>query len=146
MQSHAKTQKITRQVHATHHENTLDTRQVTLALTIPSGAAPEFTTIGIKHRWVLRVALLTETLVARESTPEGASRVAMYVPPPHLEGVADDFAAYHTSYRPVEALCGPVDSAANRRDAQLEIVECAIPVVVYPNASKSQTATVDMYA
>ncbi|WFD19846.1 Golgi membrane exchange factor (Ric1p-Rgp1p) subunit [Malassezia caprae] len=79
-----RTQRMTRQVYATHHENTLDTRQTSMLLTIPSGATPEFMTSGIRHRWSLRVSLLTE------SADDGTQRRE---PPPHLVQHPDAYSA-----------------------------------------------------
>ena len=71
-------QKATTQVYAVHHENTLDTRQTSVLLTIPSGATPEFSTSGIRHRWSLRISLLTET--ADNGTHQAVSYTHLTLP------------------------------------------------------------------
>ena len=128
-----RTQKMTRQVYATHHENTLDTRQTSMLLTIPSGATPEFMTSGIRHRWSLRVSLLTE------SAEDGHQRRE---PPPHLVQHPDAYSAYQTVRRGAPALCGRQGGVTTR----LEIVECSVPVVVLPSRSQRKTVPIDLYA
>lgn len=145
---HARAEKLTRQVHAVHHESTLDTEQTTLSLTIPSGATPEFATSGIRHRWSLRVSLLTETTSGSRRRDDGSVQTALYPPVPHLVRVPDEYEAYYTCYQGVPSLCGPVPGAESgtERSTRLEIVECAVPVSVFPNSSKSQPMRVDLYA
>lgn len=126
-------QKATTQVYATHHENTLDTRQTSFALVIPSGATPEFVTSGIRHGWSLRLSLLTQT------SHQGAVAVQ---PPPHIEARSEGYAAYHHSYHGAPALCGHKGPISTR----LEIVECSVPVTVLPNRSKRRTGPVELYA
>lgn len=121
-----RTQRQTRQVYATHHTTTLDTRQLGIVLTLPSGATPAFATSALRLRWTLRVSLLTRT------HPE---RV-----PGHLAPERDAYAPFHTAYQRTPTLA----SAAS--DTKLEIVECSVPLGVLPNSSKSHTVPIELYA
>ncbi|WFD30731.1 Golgi membrane exchange factor (Ric1p-Rgp1p) subunit [Malassezia sp. CBS 17886] len=122
-------QKRTRQVHATHDELTLDTRQTGIMLQIPSGATPDFSTNGIQHRWTLRVSLLTMSSTA---PVDGCATPVQ--PPPHLAVVPDAYTSFHTAYRGTPSLCGSTRTAPPVT-TKLEIVECAVPVTVYPHSS-----------
>lgn len=128
-----RTQTMTRQVYATQHEATLDTRQTCLWLPIPSGATPEFSTSGIRHRWSVRISLLTQM------ADDGTSKVA---PPPHLMSDTQAFAAFQTSLHDVPVLCGRQGTTTSR----LEIVECSVPVMVLPHRSQRKTDPVLLYA
>ena len=126
-------QRATRQVNAPHHATTLDTRQTRGLLTIPSGATPEFATSGIRHRWSLRVSLLTLT------STDGEHKVP---PPAHLVAESGEYAEYETSFRGVPSL---VARDADRQ-SRLEIVECSVPITVLPNRSKRKTTPIELYA
>lgn len=142
LQPAGRAQRATRQVHATHDESVLDTRQTTLELTIPSGATPEFRTSGMSHRWTLRVSLLTESTMETSASENGIEK-SLVAPVSHLVKVPDEYAEYQTSFQGVPSLCGKLD---DKRAVQLEIVECSVPVTVYPNSSKIQPAAVELYA
>jgi hypothetical protein len=120
----------------------LDTRQTTIELSIPSGATPEFRTSGVTHRWTLRVSLLTESTTETNEGENGPT-TSLVAPVSHLVQVADEYAEYQTSFQGVPSLCGKLD---DKRSVRLEIVECSVPVTVYPNSSKSQPASVELYA
>ena len=49
---------LTRRAHAEHHEVTLDSARVGLALAIPSAATPDFATSGVKLQWSVRLSFL----------------------------------------------------------------------------------------
>ncbi|WFD35958.1 Golgi membrane exchange factor (Ric1p-Rgp1p) subunit [Malassezia cuniculi] len=142
LQPSGRTQRLTRQVHATHDESVLDTRQTTVELTIPSGTTPEFRTSGVSHRWTLRVSLLTESTEEKHEGENGVS-VSLVAPVSHLVQVPDEYADYQTSFKGVPSLCGRLD---DKRAVRLEIVECSVPVTVYPNSSKIRPAPVELYA
>lgn len=50
--------EVTRRLHAEHHETTLDSARVGFALSIPSGATPDFATSGVKLQWSVRMSFL----------------------------------------------------------------------------------------
>lgn len=50
--------QATRRTHAEHHEASLDSARIPLALAIPSGAAPDFATSGVKFQWSIRLSFL----------------------------------------------------------------------------------------
>ncbi|PKI84274.1 Golgi membrane exchange factor (Ric1p-Rgp1p) subunit [Malassezia vespertilionis] len=137
----ARVQRHTRQVYATHHESTLDTRQTSFVLMIPSGATPAFSTSGIQHRWSLRVSLLTATCTRLED----GTRVGVPMPP-HLVGAQDAYAAFHTSYHGVTTLSGVQTEGGVETEARLDIVECSVPVSVLPNSAKTKTVPIELYA
>lgn len=136
-----RTQKQTRQVYATHHESTLDTRQTSIVLTIPSGATPEFATSGVKLKWTLRVSLLTQTSALQSD--QGSVGIA---PVPHWAPESDAYAAFHTAFQRTPALAGVVQDDEKRVATKLEIVECSVPIGVLPNSSKSRTVPIELYA
>ncbi|CAD6884644.1 unnamed protein product [Tilletia controversa] len=51
--------KLTRVIHAEHHESTLDKGRVPFSLSIPSGATPDFKTSAVKLKWTVKLSLLT---------------------------------------------------------------------------------------
>lgn len=56
--SAAQLRQLTRRLHAEHHETTLDSARVGFALSIPSGATPDFATSGVKLQWSVRLSFL----------------------------------------------------------------------------------------
>lgn len=73
---------------------------------------------------------------------------------PHVEPATDDgYGLYHSSYRAVPHLAGSVNPAilaldASRYDSQakLEIVECAVPIMVLPNSTSFRAGAVSFKA
>lgn len=135
-------QAATRQVYATHHEATLDTRQTSWTLTIPSGATPTFATSGVQHHWSVRLALLTAWADAA-APPDGAPP-APEAPPAHLVRAPSAYSAYETSWHGAPALFGPQHDAAT--PTRLDMVECSVPLTVLPSRSKRRTTPVRLYA
>lgn len=153
-------QRLTRTVHSTHHDSTLDTGLVCFSLPIPSGATPNFNTSAVRLAWTVRLAFLTLSSVrdpANAGTSTGATRAR---PPPHLIAGSDDgYAAYHRALRAAPTLAGPWTGAADSNsidegtvlrgaaaasyadipasgEAKLEVVECAVPLMVLPHSTR----------
>ncbi|KAE8265183.1 hypothetical protein A4X09_0g6736 [Tilletia walkeri] len=60
--------KLTRVVHAEHHESTLDKGRVPFSLSIPSGATPDFKTSAVKLKWTVKLSLLTLASIKNPSS------------------------------------------------------------------------------
>lgn len=119
-------QRHTRQVYATHHESTLDTRQTSVQLTLPRGATPAFATSAVQLHWTLRVSLLTHTRADGGPAPA------------HIARAHDAYAAFHTAWERTPTLTAD--------GARLEIVEASVPIGVLPSTARTKTVPIDMYA
>ena len=119
-------QRHTRQVYATHHESTLDTRQTSVQLTLPRGATPAFATSAVQLHWTLRVSLLTHTRADGGPAPA------------HIARAHDAYAAFHTAWERTPTLTAD--------GARLEIVEASVPIGVLPSTARTKKVPIDMYA
>lgn len=133
--------KITRTVHASFHDSTLDAGQACFSLPIPSGATPNFDTSAVRLAWTVRLAFLTLSNARQTNDADGSQRVR---PAPHLiPGPDDGYAAYHRALRASPALAGPWTGQMLQQagdlpppEAKLEVVECAVPLTVLPHSTK----------
>lgn len=140
----ARSQRITRTVHASFHDSTLDAGQACFSLPIPSGATPNFDTSAVRLIWTVRLAFLTLSNVRTTTTDsEGNVSVERTKPSPHLiPGLDDGYAAYHRALRASPSLAGPftgdvpTDSQDLPPEAKLEVVECAVPLTVLPHSTR----------
>jgi hypothetical protein len=138
-------QKLTRIVHASCHDSTLDAGQAHFSLPIPSGATPNFETSAVRLNWTIRLAFLTQSCVRDVDAPQRAR------PAPHLVAAPDDgFSAYHRAFRAVPSLAGPCwdDRRTDGADAEvkLEVVECAVPLNVLPHSTRFNAGEVAFVA
>ena len=60
LRSKASVQRVTRRVHASHHESTISSERVLFNPMIPTTATPEFITTGVNLEWNLRFEFVTE--------------------------------------------------------------------------------------
>ncbi|CAO1614190.1 unnamed protein product [Sympodiomycopsis kandeliae] len=139
-------QKMTRKVHAEHHESTLDVGHSGFSLAIPSGATPDFSTSGVRLHWTVRFSFLTQ-MGLRSGVKDDNTAIKSCAP--HLEACSDDgYSLYHSSARAVTNLPGTRQSTSQRYDSQtkLEIVECAVPITVLPNSTSFRASAVSFKA
>lgn len=123
----------------------------------------------VKLHWTVRLSFLTQVA---EHTSKSAPRP---LPPPHLHPSSeeDGFSLYHSRYRAIPRLSGPMgslfplspsstDDDRNEeskggeeedvlrenfgRDVKLEIVECAVAVTVLPNSTSFKPSPVSFAA
>ena len=147
-----RSQKITKTVHASFHDSTLDAGQACFSLPIPSGATPNFDTSAVRLIWTVRLAFLTSSNV-RTSIPDSDGNLINQrtKPLPHLiPGPDDGYAAYHRALRAAPSLAGPFVSATPSEDhsveAKLEVVECAVPLTVLPHSTRFTVGEVGFMA
>jgi hypothetical protein len=151
-------QKLTKLIHAEHHESVLDKGRVCFSLPVPSGASPEFVTSGVKLTWLVRLSFLTvsSTKPALDSTTEGEK--GQLTTPPHLmPGPSDGFSRYHISLTALTNLAGPVAQSTTTAsevlstlgwsaETKLETVECAVPIAILPNSTGFKVGDAEFYA
>lgn len=148
-----RSQKITKTVHSSFHDSTLDAGQACFSLPIPSGATPNFDTSAVRLVWTVRLAFLTSSNV-RTSTTDSDGNITVSErskPSPHLiPGPDDGYAAYHRALRAAPSLAGPFVGAAPSDDqsaeAKLEVVECAVPLTVLPHSTRFTVGEVGFMA
>ncbi|PWN37145.1 Rgp1-domain-containing protein [Meira miltonrushii] len=148
-----RSQKITKTVHSSFHDSTLDAGQACFSLPIPSGATPNFDTSAVRLVWTVRLAFLTSSNV-RTSIADSDGNVTISErskPAPHLiPGPDDGYAAYHRALRAAPSLAGPFVGAAPSDDqsaeAKLEVVECAVPLTVLPHSTRFTVGEVGFMA
>lgn len=127
-----RTHKLTRTIHASHHDSTLDTGQVCFSLAIPSGATPNFNTSAVRLAWTVRLAFLTLSNVR----PSGQD-VLRLRPPAHLvSGPDDGYSAFHRTQNAISALPGPWTDGNTSSETKIEVVECAVPLTVLPHSTR----------
>ncbi|MCO5565533.1 hypothetical protein L7F22_019207 [Adiantum nelumboides] len=150
----ARSQKITKTVHASFHDSTLDAGQACFSLPIPSGATPNFDTSAVRLIWTVRLAFLTSSNVRiTNSDSDGNFVHERSKPSPHLiPGPDDGYAAYHRALRAAPSLAGPFvgattsDSNDQLAEAKLEVVECAVPLTVLPHSTRFTVGEVGFMA
>ncbi|CAO1637659.1 unnamed protein product [Parajaminaea phylloscopi] len=137
--------KLTRKVHTECHECTLFAGQSSFSLPIPSGATPDFLTSGVKLRWTVRMSFLLA--MPAQSQAENDPPASL------LRPTHDGYSLWHSSYRAIECLSGPQSTAPTPTRTQnattgtkLEIVECAVPLVVLPNSTRFRAQPVSFAA
>lgn len=114
----SRVQKLTRKVHAEHHEATLDSGQSCFSLPIPSGATPDFLTSGVKLHWTVRLSFLTAISSAKRVRD---GNVVTIEPLAHLEPADEDgYAFYHASHRALPSLAGPHHDLDDGSDGEKE--------------------------
>ncbi|PWN47196.1 Rgp1-domain-containing protein [Violaceomyces palustris] len=130
-------QRLTRKMHAEHHESTLDKGRTCFHLPIPSGATPDFVTSGVKLNWTVKLCFLTISNLKNQISEQ----IPPPPPPPHLLPLpTDGFSLYHSSYTSIPSLSGI------QRGTKLETVECSIPLNVLPNSTRFKVGAVSFSA
>lgn len=149
-----RSQKITKTVHASFHDSTLDAGQACFSLPIPSGATPNFDTSAVRLIWTVRLAFLTSSNVRTLIPDNDGNHVNQRSrPSPHLiPGPDDGYASYHRALRASPSLAGPFigisPSDVNDQpiEAKLEVVECAVPLTVLPHSTRFTVGEVGFMA
>uniref|UniRef100_V5EVF8 Rgp1-domain-containing protein n=2 Tax=Kalmanozyma brasiliensis (strain GHG001) TaxID=1365824 RepID=V5EVF8_KALBG len=151
-------QRVTRIIHAEHHESVLDKGRASFSLCIPSGASPEFVTSGVKLNWLVRLSFLTISATKPVGAGDIEKKLAKLRPPPHLLPTqSDGFSRYHVSVRAIDSLAGSATGLGAEsakalaelgcaRETKLETVECAVPVSILPNSTSYKVGDAEFYA
>lgn len=112
----------TKKIHSEQHEISVSAGRLALSLSIPSGATPDFATSGMRLQWSVRFSFL---VVPPKDKKGAGTKMGHKYKPSHAK-------------RPslMDAFVAPDESFEGIPGQRTEVIECSIPIKVYPGSTR----------